>query len=625
MILSTYIQPFCHVPFCRATPGPKMPIWIPSILLPLLLIVAINLAGNAWAKNQVKRPSRQHQVFFSGTEDELSVYRVYGAKPGKTMMLIGGIQGDEPGGFLSADLYADISLAQGNLIVVPRANFYSIILKHRGPDGDMNRQFGDPVTARRHKKIIKILKKLISESDILLNLHEGSGYYRPKWEGPMANPDRYGQCLIADTDVYTKPDGSKLDLAAMAARVLKKVNPSIKNKKYRLLFNNHRTARSDSHHKEQRRSATYYALSNWHIPAFGVETSKSLPNNSIKVHHHTLVINAFMEELGIVPVNPATLLEKPRLEFLVISVNDNLPVVVTNRGALTINKGDRVKVVHVEANYERGLSCDIDGLGTLNDKRRSFVINNPTSITVRKDSYTIGRVHVKIARSEQAYTTLRSQLMYFLVEVADGERRVVASGETLEVVKGDKIKLVDLISNLPGQHSLKVNFKGYVPPGANANSGEDRGYSIDTARELMQRYSQCDSGDKGGECYRVVASRGNQTVGSFNVKISPARLDYMVLRRQDGHKLVYYSGETIEAKPGERLEVVDLKTNCGYSKDLALALRYQGKQFDLKDSTIDTAQQKLKSLLNNGSENVKLVVLRAGQNIGHVRLTTGDK
>ena len=56
-------------------------------------------------------------------------------------MLIGGIQGNEPGGFISADLYADMSLEKGNLIVVPRANFYSIILNQRGAHGDMNRKF----------------------------------------------------------------------------------------------------------------------------------------------------------------------------------------------------------------------------------------------------------------------------------------------------------------------------------------------------------------------------------------------------------------------------------------------------------------------------------------------------
>jgi predicted deacylase len=56
----------------------------------------------------------------------LNIHKIYGKKPGPTLMLIGGIQGNEPGGFFSADLYADMSLEKGNLIVVPRANFYSI-------------------------------------------------------------------------------------------------------------------------------------------------------------------------------------------------------------------------------------------------------------------------------------------------------------------------------------------------------------------------------------------------------------------------------------------------------------------------------------------------------------------
>jgi len=36
-------------------------------------------------------------------------------------MLIGGIEGNEPGGFLSADLSADMSQLKGNLSVFPRA------------------------------------------------------------------------------------------------------------------------------------------------------------------------------------------------------------------------------------------------------------------------------------------------------------------------------------------------------------------------------------------------------------------------------------------------------------------------------------------------------------------------
>ena len=86
---------------------------------------------------------RTHTVFFEGEENELNVYRIFGAKPGKTLLIIGGIQGDEPGGFLAADFYADFSLEKGNLIVVPRANFPSILKKERQINQDMNRKFID--------------------------------------------------------------------------------------------------------------------------------------------------------------------------------------------------------------------------------------------------------------------------------------------------------------------------------------------------------------------------------------------------------------------------------------------------------------------------------------------------
>ena len=193
-------------------------------------------------------------------------------------MLIGGIQGNEPGGFLSADLYADIVLERGNLIVVPRANFNSILQFKRGVNGDMNRKFTSKRPDDTEDEIVAILKSLVAESDCLLNLHDGSGFYSPRWEGPMKNPRRYGQSLIADADIYQSPDGRRMELKKMAQRVLARVNSRIQNPKYHLLFNNHQTAAPNSVHKEQRLSATFFALTRCHIPAFGVETSKSLPS-----------------------------------------------------------------------------------------------------------------------------------------------------------------------------------------------------------------------------------------------------------------------------------------------------------------------------------------------------------
>jgi predicted deacylase len=158
-----------------------------SIIILAALILVFFLQGIASAQKRV------HTTFFEGTDHELHVYNIYGEIPGKTLLLIGGIQGDEPGGFLAVDHYADISLAEGNLIVVPRANFQSIVLYRRKINDDMNRKFAEDRKNNYETKIVEILKKLINESDCMLNLHDGSGFYSDKWEGSERNPTRYGQ------------------------------------------------------------------------------------------------------------------------------------------------------------------------------------------------------------------------------------------------------------------------------------------------------------------------------------------------------------------------------------------------------------------------------------------------
>ena len=596
-------------------------------LLIFLVSAALLLAGPFTAAAQkVKRPGREHKVYFADTPNELNVYRVYGAKDGKTLMLIGGIQGDEPGGFLSADRYADIALAKGNLIVVPRANFYSIIMKHRGPDGDMNRQFGDPVTARRHKQIVEVLKKLIAQSDLLLNLHDGSGFFRPRWEGPMANPRRYGQSLIADAARYTTQKGEVIDLEGIAHRVLALVNPQIGAAKYQLRFNNHRTAEKSSMHKEQRLSATYYALTKANIPAFGVETSKSLPSTALKIKHHVLAINAFMQELGIVPDTPDVQMARPRFKFVVVSVNGKLPMVLSKNSSLTVRSGDRVNVLHIEANYERGLTCDFLGLGSVNDLRQEFVIKKPTTVVVRKDGTHIGKIRIRTARGgDRAFITMPSPLLFFLVETK-GERKLVGKDEALRVVKGDRIILVDVLSNSPHQRNLSVNFKGFVPSGRGGNRGEDRGYAIDTAKDLLRRYSSCPRGTpKEIECYRVVASKHDKVEAQMMIKLIPAKLDYLVVKDNNGRKVVYHCGETLYTRKGERMQVVEMKSNVEPSTELSLQLVGLNKKMALIDGVIDTKRLPLERLIESGKGRAKLTVSRSGKVIGFIRIAMGEQ
>lgn len=369
-----------------------------SLALALFFFIAIVFGAAPFSKAlAASSGDRQHIVYFEGTPQELEIYKIYGRLEGPTIMILGGIQGDEPGAFMSADLYVDIALKRGNLIVVPRANFKSIILFDRGPDGDMNRKFDGVQDHDPDRDRVEIIKNLMAESDLFLNLHDGSGFFRPEWESDMANPDRYGQCIIADADVYTHPaSGRVLHLGDDARAVVEAINADIREERYKFRFSNHDTLANDSRHKEQRKSATYYALTKLGIPAYGVETSKQLPSLEMKIHQHNLAINAFMELYGVVPEQPRINLDPPALKYMIISVNGRLPVAVADGQTLLVSPGDTVEVVHVGSNYDRGLSVDLIGLGSLNDIRMPLAVTKPTTIIARRDNVRFGQINLEL-------------------------------------------------------------------------------------------------------------------------------------------------------------------------------------------------------------------------------------
>lgn len=526
----------------------------------------------------------EHQVYFPNTAYELNIYRIYGKNPGKTLLLIGGIQGNEPGGFLSADLYADMSLQTGNLIVVPRANFYSIITNQRDPHGDMNRKFThEDNSSSMEDEIVTILKQLISESDFLLNLHDGSGYYYPEYIDKWRNPSRFGQSIIADCEKFRIPGTNEvIPLGEMARQVIDEVNRDINNDLYKFHFMNTRTGEEDSPHKEQRKSATYYALNVHHIPAFGVETSKFLPSTDLKLLFHNLVINAFMKRFGIIPQSPGLELKTPSLKYVVVSINGGTPIVTKNNESLHLSKGDTINISHIEANYERGLSLDILKYGELNDYKKDFRIFKDTSMIVRKDNYKFGEIPIIIARSEkieEKKTSIPDKIEYLIIETK-GHQMLVSDGETLEVVKGDKMKILDVFpSPLPG---IEVNFKGFVGDKKN-NTGEDRGHEIDTAKDLMKGYSI----NQDGINYPIIVSRNNNEIGRIIIKLAPPKMHYLVLKINDNRHILLRSEDSVSLYPKDNMRVEEIYTNLHSQYGVYLSINGHkvglDELWDLKD------------------------------------------
>ncbi len=99
-----------------------------------------------------------------------------------TLLIVGAIQGDEPGGFMVASLLSThYQIEKGSVWIVPNLNFYSIIKSGRAPFGDMNRKFADlPINDPEYNIVERIKEYIVDPSvKLIVNLHDGSGYYRP--------------------------------------------------------------------------------------------------------------------------------------------------------------------------------------------------------------------------------------------------------------------------------------------------------------------------------------------------------------------------------------------------------------------------------------------------------------
>ncbi|MBN2438391.1 MAG: succinylglutamate desuccinylase/aspartoacylase family protein [Deltaproteobacteria bacterium] len=239
-------------------------------------------------------------TYFHKTKQEFTVHHIRGKEPGPTLLIIAGIHGDEAGGYLSAERYANLKLKTGNLIIVPRLNGAAIRTGKRcGLGGDMNRLFNLPSNnSNPDAKVVNLVKQLIRQSDYVLNLHQGYDFYNPRWISATRNPSKWGQCNVIDAATFHLPDGQKLELENFAERVVHRANRRISGLDYHFTVNNTHTAVKWSRHREQRGSLTYYSLYNQQKIALGLEATKNC-SLAEAVSYLTIAVNAAIEEAGI--------------------------------------------------------------------------------------------------------------------------------------------------------------------------------------------------------------------------------------------------------------------------------------------------------------------------------------
>ena len=357
-------------------------------------------------EKQGRQSLSETKTFFEGSDQEVVVYHLQGREAGPTVLIFAGIHGDESGGYLTADRYADLKVLRGNLIVVPRLNLFAILAKKRiGLSGqDMNRKFQPrEETEDPDNKVVGLAKSLMDQADIIVNLHQGYGFYSPVWIDGTRNPVRWGQCNVIDAPTFDLPDGRRLELEHFARKVTGKINLQIADKMYHFQVNNTNTSHERSLHKEQRKSLTYYALAVKHKMAFGIEATKNcaFPQS---LSYLTIAVNAIMENAGIVvEAFPSTSPEaianelKRNEEFrgLLIKINDMKKLILPNH-EIHLTSGDRFQILSVEAMHPRGWYPFLLGSKSYNDFGKEFSIRQGSKLVLQKNGKRIAVFPIRI-------------------------------------------------------------------------------------------------------------------------------------------------------------------------------------------------------------------------------------
>lgn len=376
-----------------------------------------------------------------------------------TLLVIGGIHGNEPGSYFAAALLSRYyHIKQGNLWIVPDLNRPSIQQDNRGINGDMNRKFSDIDPQDADVETVQEIQKIITEKQValILNLHDGHGFYRKKHLNTIFNPNAWGQtCVIDQGTLDTEhPYGN---LNEIASKVSGELNNDLIEGHHFFDVRNTNTRFDD---EAMKHSLTYFAVTH-NKPAFAIETSKNLPSLHHKVFYHLHAIECYMKLMGI------------KYERTFDLNMDAIEQLLKNHDYLTINNN----IYFDLQNLKNSLSFI-----PLQSERNEFKFAHPLgSVQKNKTQYDLFIGNQKISTLIPSYHPKELCSMPITI-LADGKTQKLSFATDFFVTADFKIINNDL--------NTRVNVIGFTKKGVKdeANilvglSDLDSKYSIDTAHK----------------------------------------------------------------------------------------------------------------------------------------------
>ena len=385
-----------------------------------------------------------------------------GTQDDNTLLIVGGIQGDEPGGFMAASLIAThYEITKGSVWVVPNLNFYSIITRSRGPHGDMNRKFAAISKDDPDYDDVQRIKEYITapEVKLVLNLHDGSGYYRKEHIDDLRSPYKWGQSSIIDQSTLSIEKHGNLE--EISTRICNKVNSNLIKEDDIYHVHNTKTKMGDV---EMEKTLTYFAINNGKA-AFGNEASKELPVHE-RAYYHLMALEEYMTVMGI------EFKRKFEMEPLALKsvIDDDIYITFYD---------DKIKLPLSEVRrYLKYFPVKKDG--TID-----FKASSPVMTILKNDSttYSIHYWNRRLAILKPDFLDLEEKRDTITFKI-DGEIKKIDIGSLVDVSNDFYI--------FPNDY--RVNVIGYV----NKKQRNESGLNINK-EDIMEKFSI----DRNGQIYRV--------------------------------------------------------------------------------------------------------------------------
>ncbi len=394
-----------------------------------------------------------------------------------TLLIIGGIHGNEPGGYEAANLIATrYNIKSANVWVIPNLNIKSIQHNVRGFYGDMNRKFAHIKEDDEDYEIVKRVKSIILNPrvSLVLNLHDGHGFYRSDYQNLIFNPNSWGQTCVIDQESLDVNSSFK-KLNDIALRVNDITNEKLLQDHHLFHVRNTKTALEDL---EMQNSLTYFSIKN-SKPAFAIETSKNLKTTSQKVYYQLRAIEAFMQIMSIDFKRDFKL----NVEDIYNQINKESYLKINN--AIYINLNNiRPKLKYIPLKLKNNKFKFNSYLGSYEKKNGYFQL------------YLANKKLSKLYPERFKYIKCNSKIR-ILSEKFD---KIVTFAS--EIIIKDDFKVIS-------DDSLRVNVIGY----RNRNGSDDSSVKI-LKREIQQNYSI----DTEKKLYRVEVYNGDSFCGMISVK-----------------------------------------------------------------------------------------------------------